>query len=67
LKLARGHKRRYLRALDIWANHPRLGFVDALTVAIVENSDLRLATFDTDFDRSPNIQRWSPPFGGSSP
>ena len=60
LKLPRGRKGHYLRALDIWSELSRLGFVDALTVATVEGSALRLATFDTDFDRLPNIQRWQP-------
>jgi hypothetical protein len=31
LTLPRGQKRRYLRALDLWADYPRLGFVEALT------------------------------------
>jgi predicted nucleic acid-binding protein len=60
LKLSRGRKGLYLRALDIWSELSRLGFVDALTVATVEDSALRLATFDTDFDRLANIQRWQP-------
>src|SRR6266508_3918617 len=32
LRLPRGQRRLWLRALDIWTAHPRLGFVDALTV-----------------------------------
>jgi predicted nucleic acid-binding protein len=59
LKLPRGRKLLYLRATDIWASRPKLGFVDALTAATVENSNLRLATFDSDFDGMPNIRRWS--------
>lgn len=58
LKLPRGRKRLYLRALDIWAEHPVLGFVDALTAAMVEGSQWRLASFDADFDSLPNIRRW---------
>lgn len=57
LKLPRGQKRRYLRALEIWAANPALGFVDALTVASVEHKPVVLATFDTDFDRFPGITR----------
>ena len=57
LKLPRGQKRRYLRALDVWAAHPRLGFVDALTVALVEHTAVALATFDADFDAIPGITR----------
>jgi len=58
LRLPRGRKRLYLRALEIWSEFSRLGFVDALTAATVERSELRLATFDTDFDSLPNIRRW---------
>ena len=61
LRLPRGQKRRYLRALEIWAERPKLGFVDALTAATVEHSDLLLATFDSDFDEVPYIRRWLPP------
>lgn len=66
LKLPRGQKRRYLRALEVWAEHPKLGFVDALTVALVEHTPVVLATFDTDFDRLPGITRWRPPAGGGT-
>ena len=59
LRLPRGRKQLYLRATDIWASHPKLGFVDALTAATVESSDLRLASFDNDFNAIPNIQRWT--------
>ena len=61
LKLPRGQKRRYLRALEVWAAYPRLGFVDALTVALVEHTPVALATFDSDFDRLPGIIRRRPP------
>jgi predicted nucleic acid-binding protein len=60
LRLPRGRKRLYLRALEIWSEFSRLGFVDALTAATVERSELRLATFDTDFDSLPDIRRWHP-------
>ncbi|MBW3632798.1 MAG: type II toxin-antitoxin system VapC family toxin [Chloroflexi bacterium] len=60
LRLPRGRKRLYLRALEIWSEHSSLGFVDSLTAASVEHSALRLATFDADFDNLPNIQRWQP-------
>ncbi len=60
LRLPRGRKGLYLRALEIWSELSRLGFVDALTAATVEGSELRLATFDTDFDSLPNIRRWQP-------
>ena len=60
LRLPRGRKRIYLRALEIWSERTSLGFVDALTAATVEHSELRLATFDGDFDGLPNIRRWQP-------
>jgi predicted nucleic acid-binding protein len=60
LRLPRGRKRIYLRALEIWSERTSLGFVDALTAATVEHSELRLATFDSDFDGLPNIRRWQP-------
>jgi predicted nucleic acid-binding protein len=67
LKLPRGQKRRYLRALDVWAANPKLGFVDALTVALVEHSGIELATFDADFDAIPGVTRRRPPPAGGTP
>ena len=64
LRLARGAKERYLRALDLWSDHPRLGFVDALTAVTVAQTDVVLATFDSDFDGVPGITRWQPPGAG---
>jgi predicted nucleic acid-binding protein len=58
LDLPRGRRRLYLRALDIWAAHPKLGFVDALTAATVEASEVRLATFDRHFTSLPDIRLW---------
>lgn len=60
-RLGRGQKRRYLRALDLWDAHPTLGFADAIVAATVEQQDIQLATFDTDFDQIPSIKRWQPP------
>jgi len=60
LRLPRGRKRLYLRALEIWTEHPGLGFVDALTAATVEHSEMLLATFDSDFDAFPDVRRWQP-------
>ena len=55
-----GEKRSLLSALDFWTNQPRLGFVDALTAAYAQSPGMRLATFDTDFDGLPGIDRWQP-------
>lgn len=57
LILPPGRKELYLRALEIWGERPRLGFVDALTVAELERTGIPLATFDTDFDAFPEITR----------
>ena len=53
-------KRVILRALDLWASHPKLGFVDALTASCAQQPDTQLATFDSDFDDLPDIVRWHP-------
>jgi predicted nucleic acid-binding protein len=58
-----GKRQQYLRALEIWADRPALGFVDALTAAMVENSDNLLATFDSDFEGLPGIEFWRPDNG----
>lgn len=60
LQLPRGRAHLYFHAFDLWLTHPKLGFVDALTAATVEGSDLVLATFDSDFDALPDIARWTP-------
>lgn len=54
-------KRVTLRALDLWADHPKLGFVDALAAASAQQFGIELATFDSDFDDLPGIVRWQPP------
>jgi predicted nucleic acid-binding protein len=53
-------KRVVLRALDLWAAYPRLGFVDALTASYAQQPGVVLATFDSDFDQIPEITRWQP-------
>ncbi len=55
-----GRKRLYLRAFDFWTERPALGFVDALTVATIEDTGLSLATFDTHFNGFPSINRYVP-------
>jgi predicted nucleic acid-binding protein len=63
LKFAPGMKQRYVRALEIWGQRPRLGFVDALTVAIVEGRSHALVSFDRDFDPFDDIEYWRPENG----
>lgn len=53
-------KRAILRALDLWIDHPKLEFVDALTASYAQQAGIELATFDTDFDDLPGITHWSP-------
>lgn len=50
----------YLRALDVWASRPRLGFVDALTVAYVEQGEIELASFDRQLLASPGVTPYWP-------
>lgn len=63
LRFAPGKRRQYLRALAIWSERPALGFVDALTAAMVEHSDHELATFDSHFEGMAGIEQWRPDNG----
>lgn len=59
LKLAR--KRRYRRALDVYAAHPFLDFEDALSVAHIEDQKLDgLTSYDADLDRVSGVVRRQP-------
>lgn len=64
LKLPTGERRLYLRALDLYAAHPYLGFADAIVAERVRATGIPLATFDAHFDRLPDIVRWHPPATG---
>lgn len=67
-RLPPGAKRRYLRALDVWDSHPRLGLADAIIAASVEEPDIPLATFDSHFTSIPSIRLWPPSSeNGSTP
>lgn len=46
-----------LRALQLWAERPSMGFVDALVVAMAESMDASLASFDTGLRRFTQIER----------
>lgn len=50
----------YLRALDLWEEHPKLEFSDAVIAARCEHGDLELASFDRHFDRLDHLRRWQP-------
>lgn len=55
------HKRRYARALDLYATYPFLDFEDALTVAHMESEGIReVLSYEADFDRIPGVQRVEP-------
>lgn len=54
-------KERVLRALDIYAGQPFLGFEDALIVANLEGSESEyVISYDRHFDRVPEIRRREP-------
>lgn len=56
LKIA--NKRTYLRALDLYAGHSFLDFVDALNIAHMERAKTgAILSFDRDFDRIPGVTR----------
>ena len=59
LRLA--NKRRCLRALELYAERPFLGFEDALMLAHLEAEGLEeIYSYDEDFDRVPGITRVEP-------
>jgi predicted nucleic acid-binding protein len=60
LKLPRGEKRLYLRALDIYVAHPNLEFANAIVAARVERLGIPLATFDEDLAKLSILNRWNP-------
>jgi len=49
-----------LDALNIWMNHPRIGFVDALAASYGQQPGVELATFDAHFNRIASVNRWNP-------
>lgn len=52
------HKRVYFRALDLYASHSFLDFVDALNIAHMERQKIStISTFDQGFDKIPGIKR----------
>lgn len=56
-------QRVYLQALDIYVEHPRLDFEDALLVAHMAKRKVKeIVSYDEDFDRVPSVTRVTPPF-----
>ncbi len=50
----------YLRAVEIWAQHPRLEFSDSVIAARCEAEGHELATFDRHFGRIEGLAQWAP-------
>jgi predicted nucleic acid-binding protein len=61
MKLPRGDKRLYLRALDIYTTYSKLGFADSIIAARAEHLGAELATFDRGLARLDIFTRWQPP------
>lgn len=61
-KLQIANKRAIINALDLWvAASASVDFVDSLTVAHMQRQKIStIASFDTDFDRFPQIHRREP-------
>lgn len=50
----------YLRALELWSQHPKLGFADSVIAARCERAGHELATFDRHFADLPFLHLWQP-------
>jgi predicted nucleic acid-binding protein len=50
----------YLRALDLWQQHPVLEFSDSVIAARCERAGHQLATFDAHFAAIPSLALWQP-------
>jgi predicted nucleic acid-binding protein len=61
LKLPRGEKAIYLRALDIYTANPKLEYADSINAARAERLGASLATFDKELGRLDFITKWEPP------
>lgn len=55
-----GEKELYLRALNLWSRHPKLGFADSVIAARCERAGHQLATFDRHFQDLPFLDLWQP-------
>lgn len=59
-KLNQAERAVYLRALERFAEHPKLGFADAVIATRAELQGLSLATFDEYLASMPFVTRWIP-------
>jgi predicted nucleic acid-binding protein len=55
-----GDRAIYLRALDIFAEYPKLEFSDSVIAARAEAMGAQLATFDERLGGMPFVDRWMP-------
>lgn len=60
LRFGGNDKDLYVRALNLWSQHPKLGFADAVIAARCERSGHELATFDRHFRDLPFLNVWQP-------
>jgi predicted nucleic acid-binding protein len=61
LKLPRGDKQLYLRALEIYSAIPKLEFSDSIIAVRAERLGASLATFDERLGKLDLVTRWQPP------
>lgn len=54
------HKRRCLRALDLWTARPNLSYVDALNAMQAQELGVPLASFDVDLIHESGVTPWRP-------
>jgi predicted nucleic acid-binding protein len=55
------HKRSFLRAFDLWDDHPALDFEDALSIAHMERLNVEVIfSYDKDFDAVDGVTRAEP-------
>lgn len=60
MRLARGEKSLYLRAIDIFADRPGLEMADSIVAARSERLGIPLATFDLRLAKLPGLDVWPP-------
>ncbi|MGH2551004.1 MAG: PIN domain-containing protein [Thermomicrobiales bacterium] len=60
-RFPRGDKAVYLRAMEIFAEFPKLEYSDSLIAARAERLGIPLATFDKRLARLPQLTLWQPP------
>ncbi len=60
-KFPKGDKAIYLRAFEIYLEHPKLRYADSLIAARAERFKIPLATFDEALGRLSFVTQWMPP------